>query len=151
MRNFLLTRASFLDLHPGDHFPWLCSNTVTRARVWYDTAALRVLGGLCMAVRQPHTSADTDPPSGRTGCNCWDHTTVFAISSSPAKAWTWVRTLFFWSVAGKKPQCSSLLSCLPKLAHPWPELEEGATGPSHLQVLVLWPSDSRGLQPSLPT
>ncbi|KQL61592.1 hypothetical protein AAES_14685 [Amazona aestiva] len=42
------------------------------AQAWKSPLLHKALGGL----RSVHTSADTDPPSGRTGCNCWDRVTV---------------------------------------------------------------------------
>lgn len=146
MRNFLLTRTSFLDLCRGDHFPWLCSNQVTHAQVWYGVLGP---GRLCMAPRQPHTTADTNPPSGRTVCDLWDCATALANLAFSSWGPNLTLHLIFLKCCGAETpglfpslRFVQIFSALARTRR---------RGYRSIIPASSWPRDSRGFQPSLPS
>lgn len=112
-------------------FPWLCSNKVTHAQVWYGPAgSWKALPGSVAAPHlcrhQPFLWQDSLWPLGL--CHCPGKSGLLQLRPKLDPASDISEML-----QSRNPRALSR-SPLWKFFHHWPELEEGATGLSYLQV-----------------
>lgn len=146
VRNFLLTRTSFLDLCGGDHFPGFAP---IKSHMHRSDMALQGPGRLCLVLWQPHTSADTNPSSGRTVCDLWDCVTALANLVFCSRGPNLTLHLIFLKCC--RAETPGLFPALLFVQIFSPLARTRRRGYRSITPASSWPRGSGGFQPNLPS